>query len=305
MLRHITLLVCLFMFASHASAATIPPHDIVVSIKPIHSLVSSIMDGVGEPILLVNGKQSPHEFQLKPSQITALHHAKIIFYLGDSYEGFLVNALATLPNKNIAIALSKTPTLTLLPLRKGGAWEQDEHEAELNENNQDLHVWLNPENAILLAHAINAQLGAAYPEHKKKLDENTTSLILKIQALDEELKAELKGLENTPYIVFHDAYHYVEKHYNLRGVGSITFEPEESPTASRLREVHDKIVKTHAACVFKEPFVSDKLITTITNGLQVRIGELDPEGTNLEAGGALYFTLMRQIAANLSICLRG
>ncbi len=302
MLRLFTLLASLLLIGSQATAAQIPAEDVVVSIKPIHSLVASIMDGVGAPSLLVSGKQSPHDFQLKPSQIAALHHTKIVFYLGDSYESFLVNALATLPNDTQRIALLHTPNLALLPLRKGGAWEVDEHNITTM---MDAHVWLNPENAVILAKAINVQLDAAYPEHKAKLDANTLALTTKLNALDSELKTTLSGLENKPYIVFHDAYQYFEKHYHLRGVGSITFEPEESPTASRLRQVHDRIVETKAACVFKEPFFSDKLITTITQGLQVRTAELDPEGTNLDAGSALYFTLMRQIVANLSSCLKG
>ena len=39
---------------------------VVASIKPIHSLASYLMDGIGKPDLIVDGYSSPHGFALKP-----------------------------------------------------------------------------------------------------------------------------------------------------------------------------------------------------------------------------------------------
>ena len=55
--------ISLLTFISYAKAET----KVVASIKPIHSLISYVMDGVGTPGLLVDGSSSPHTFQLKPS----------------------------------------------------------------------------------------------------------------------------------------------------------------------------------------------------------------------------------------------
>ena len=48
---------------------------VVASIKPIHSLASYIMDGVGSPDVIVDGYSSPHGFQLKPSHAKMLENA--------------------------------------------------------------------------------------------------------------------------------------------------------------------------------------------------------------------------------------
>ena len=53
---------------------------VVVSIKPFHSLVSAVMQGVSEPILLLNGKNSPHSFSLRPSDADSLQNATIVFW---------------------------------------------------------------------------------------------------------------------------------------------------------------------------------------------------------------------------------
>ena len=53
---------------------------VVTSIKPIHSLASYLMDGVGKPDLIVDGYASPHGFALN------LHmqkcYKKLILYFG-------------------------------------------------------------------------------------------------------------------------------------------------------------------------------------------------------------------------------
>ena len=61
---------------------------VVASIKPIHSLASYLMDGVGKPSLIVDGYASPHWFALKPSHAKILQEADIIFYVGEGIENF-------------------------------------------------------------------------------------------------------------------------------------------------------------------------------------------------------------------------
>jgi zinc transport system substrate-binding protein len=70
---------------------------VVASIKPLHSLVASVMGDTGTPALLVGGMQSPHDYQLKPSQVELMHHADIVFYVGPGLETFLTRTLADLP----------------------------------------------------------------------------------------------------------------------------------------------------------------------------------------------------------------
>src|SRR4051812_646712 len=70
--------------------------DVVVSIKPIHSLVAAIMDGVGTPDLIVDGAASPHTYALKPSNARALQDAKVVFWVGPGMEAFLEKPLSAL-----------------------------------------------------------------------------------------------------------------------------------------------------------------------------------------------------------------
>ena len=70
--------------------------NIVVSIKPFHSLVSGVMLGISIPRLLLKGNLSPHRYSMKPSDAEELQYADIIFWGGENLEIFLANILILL-----------------------------------------------------------------------------------------------------------------------------------------------------------------------------------------------------------------
>ena len=100
---------------------------VVASIKPVHSLAAGVMQGVGEPRLLVSGGASPHEYSLKPSDTRALSEAQLVFWIGPDLESFLVKPLNNVKDRVRAVALLDAPGMMILPLRKGGAWEPHQH----------------------------------------------------------------------------------------------------------------------------------------------------------------------------------
>ena len=84
--------ISLLAYSSFANAET----KVIASIKPLHSLVSYVMDGVGKPGILVDGSSSPHTFQLKPSHAEMLQEADIVFWIGEDLESFLESPLESI-----------------------------------------------------------------------------------------------------------------------------------------------------------------------------------------------------------------
>ncbi|WLS08103.1 zinc ABC transporter substrate-binding protein ZnuA [Shinella sumterensis] len=111
-------------------AARAEAPDVVVSIKPIHSLVAAIMQGVGEPGLIVEGAASPHTYSLKPSNAAALQNADVVFWVGHGLEAFLEKPLESLGGKATVVELDDAPGLEKLPFREGGPFEAHTHEGE-------------------------------------------------------------------------------------------------------------------------------------------------------------------------------
>ncbi|WP_244514472.1 zinc ABC transporter substrate-binding protein [Afifella marina] len=116
--------------------------DVAVSIKPVHSLVAAVMEGVGSPHLIVaNG--SPHDYALKPSDARALEGADIVFWVGPEIEAFLTEPLKTIAPDAKKVALSRAPGVTLLPPREDGAFEPHHHGHEHGEDGaheEDAHA---------------------------------------------------------------------------------------------------------------------------------------------------------------------
>jgi zinc transport system substrate-binding protein len=109
----------------------------------------------------------------------------------------------------------------------------------------------------------------------------------------------MSGLENKSFIVFHDAYQYFEKAYNLKAVGSITLEPDESPSPKRIKEIRHKLIESEVKCVFREPQFSDRLVNVAIEGSSAKSGTLDPLGTDLMVGEGLYLELLKNLGLSL------
>ena len=107
---------------------------VVTSIQPLHSLVSAVMEGVGEPQLLVRGANSPHDYTMTPADARALSQAELVVWVGESLELVLARPISALAAKAVVLEAMEAEGVEALEGREGGAWEahadHDEHEAE-------------------------------------------------------------------------------------------------------------------------------------------------------------------------------
>lgn len=327
-----TSLAALFATASvFAASSALAAPEVVVSVKPIHSLVAAVMEGVAVPKLIVEGAASPHTFTMKPSNARSLEKADVIFWVGENLETFLEKPLDALGKKATVVALSEAPGVEKLKLREGGTFESHDHADEDHDDHAghdhakhdhdkhdhaaeaghddhdhegfDMHLWLDPSNAKAMVKEIQARLIKADPEHVAIYNRNAAELEKKIDALDQEIRSALAPVKAKPLVVFHDAYQYFEHHYDINVVGSITVSPETVPGAERLSEIHKKLASLNAVCVFAEPQFQPKLIDVVTAGTKAKSGTLDPEGATLKEGPELYFSLMRSMAKSIVDCL--
>ena len=121
---------------SSANAET----KVVASIKPIHSLASYLMDGVGKPDLIVDGYASPHGFALKPSHAKMLQEANIVFWVGEDLENFLEKPLGSIAKKAEKIELLEIKGLTKLKFRERNIFEEhDDHGHDDHAKKEDDH----------------------------------------------------------------------------------------------------------------------------------------------------------------------
>jgi zinc transport system substrate-binding protein len=308
---------------------------VVATIKPIHALVAQVMDGVGTPALLVRGSASPHSYALKPSDARTLNKADVFFRVSESVEPFTRKISASLPNSVRKVTLAEAPGIELLDVRTGETFERHDHDHDDEAHGHDHghhdhshhdhgnhdhadghdhhahepaatrdgHVWLDPANARKMVAEIARVLSEAAPAHAAAFAANAARADERLQSLEADIARELAPVKGKPYVVFHDAYQYFERRFELAAVGSITLSPEAQPSAKRLTEIRRKLAGLSASCVFAEPQFKPNLVAAVTEGTSARAGTLDPEGALLEPGPQAYETLIRNLAAGLKGCL--
>ncbi|MGE0093218.1 MAG: zinc ABC transporter substrate-binding protein [Alphaproteobacteria bacterium] len=303
MRRFALLAAFLFFLAPAAQAAP----QVVVSIYPIHSLVAGVMAGVGEPLLLVRGAATPHDYALKPSDAKALANADVVFWIGPELETFLVKPLATVKKGASVVALAQAPGIALKENREGGTWEAHDHghskDAKYDDDETDMHVWLDPVNAQTMTAMIAETLAAKDPANANAYRANGTKVNARLAALNTSLATKLKPVAGVPYVVFHDAYQYFDTRYGLNAIGSVTVSPERPPSAARLRAIRAKIVSLKARCVFGEPQVKPSVVAAVMEGLDVNTAILDPLEQGPNPGPDAYFTGMERLADAHVACL--
>jgi len=292
--RQFSALVAILVCAA-APAGAAP--KVLATLKPIHSLTASVMQGVAEPELLIGGAISAHSYELKPSDARKISEAALVFEIGPDMETYLTGALSALGRR--AVVLERAPGVRLQPARRGGLWGEDEHE----QGPADPHIWLDPRNAIAMTHAIAAALVRQDPADASAYRRNEAATVTMLEGLDRELAAELAPVRERPYLVFHDAYHYFEARYGLHPAGAVTVSPEHPVGTRRVTELRDAVSRGRVVCLFREPQFPPKLIATLDEGTRARVGVLDPLGADLQPGPALYPRLMRNLAQSLTACL--
>jgi len=281
-------------FAKDNNAETL---NILVSIKPLHSLISHITNGVNQNRLLLTQQQSPHNFQLLPSQKRLINNSDIFFYSNDNIESF-VPALKNTTKHVAFIELSSVSDINALPVR---SFHSHQHHKP---NHTDGHIWLSIENAKIIANYVSRILSKRSPEYAELYQKNLNLLLLKLDALKHENLNLLSKHKDKAYLVYHDAYQYFEVENNLSGAHFITSDPEHAPGIKRITELRNLIDTENIQCIFYEPPNIPALLYTLTEKKSVKLSAIDPAGLNIPMGKQHYFQLLKQTAVSLDNCLK-
>ncbi|MEM9973142.1 MAG: zinc ABC transporter substrate-binding protein [Pseudomonadota bacterium] len=167
----------------------------------------------------------------------------------------------------------------------------------------DPHAWLSPENASTWLNLIAAQLSSADPDNAGAYFANAAAARDEMTALAAEISTALEPVRGGNFIVFHDAYQYFETDFNFPAAGAITLGDATDPSPARISEIQGRIQDEGIDCVLSEPQFNPGLVATVLDGVEASTGVIDPLGSALEPGPALYPQLLRDMAATLAECL--
>jgi len=331
----ITLLFLLFTANSSAKADI----KVVTSIKPIHSLASYLMDGVGKPDLIVDGYASPHGFAMKPSHAKMLQNADLIFWVGEDLENFLEKPLNSIAKKAEKIELMEIKGLNKLEFRERNIFEEheghghDEHKEDKHDDHKehghkedkhddhkehghkedkhddhqghahgehDPHIWLDPMNAKVILSEMAEHLIENDQKNEAKYKANLKKAHKDLDNLTKKVKSELN--KDFKSIVFHDAYQYFEKRFDVNILGAFTVNTDVMPGAEQLAEIREVIEHDKVSCIFSEPQFNPDIIKAVAKDTNVATGVIDPLGATLDPGKDLYFELIANMSKSFKGC---
>ena len=287
---------------------------VVTTIKPLHSLIANVMEGIGEPALILEGSTSPHSFILKPSHARLLEEADIIFWVGEDIETFMGKPLESISKNAEKIAFMDLDSITKLPFREENIFEKheehnhdehDEHEKHDEHDSHghgefDAHIWLDPMNAKEMVHEISHELSALDPANKEKYNANADKTIIAINQLIKDTDQTIN--KDARFVVFHDAYQYFEKRFGISSSGALTLNTDVLPGARQISDIQHLIEEEGINCIFSEPQFNPKIIETIAKDTNIQTGIFDPLGANIDSDKYLYFNLISNLANKLKDC---
>lgn len=298
-----------------APAGAGEPPVVAASIKPLQLLARPVMQGVGEPQLLVPPGSTPHAYALKPSEARLLGRADLVLWIGPGLEGFLAKPLRTRARKARVLAFAEVEDLVLLRAREGHVHggeehgrkehghDEEEHDREGHGHDEahgdvDPHLWLDPENGRRISRLIAAELARLDPERAGIYAANLAVALAGIDRAEAEIRAALAPVRDRRFVVFHDAWQYFEARFGTAPAVAVAIDPARPPGARRAGEIRALIRDGGVRCLLAEPQFEPALLRALVRGTEARVGEIDPLGV----AAADYGGLLRAVARGIVEC---
>ena len=275
--------------------------NVVVSIKPIHSIVTALMEGVSRPQLLLESSDSAHTFHLKPSQLNLLSNADLVITIGDGFETGLKK---TLRNIKIGshIIVSEIDDLHLYHFRNPDTNEMDKGGKDEHTDN-DLHLWLDIDNVQQTAQYISEQLIKIDPNNSNTYETNLIKIHARLNKLKSELQQQLATFGSERYAIYSDTLQYFEKSFHFQKPVIIMPYHGARLSIHRTLEARNKMKDLKIKCLLYGPENTSKKVNILSEGLPIKALRIDILGAKLNAGSDQYFNLMKGLSSQLVECL--
>ena len=256
---------------------------IVSSIKPLALLIQEISDDNDEVIVLLESQQDYDSTQLKPSQLQTIAQAEVIFYIDDGFEKFVTSAKKDDIAQFKYIQMSETPNLRLLGLRQSGELPQVAHNSlrfsqaylSKNRNNIDWHIWLNPDNAIVMLRKIRDELSKIRPEKQHIYQERYEIFSRHLIHYSSEKAEMMMTVLDSPFFVLQDGLQYFEEQFGLQSKGIILQHGQKTPSTKHISKLQKLRNNYDVNIVIKEEQFSEQVITDIAGNKQFKVISVD------------------------------
>lgn len=252
---------------------------VVATLFPVYDMAKSIGGNKVEVFQLLPPGVEAHSFELKPSDMIEINEADIFAYTGKYMETWVEDIISGITNKDIKIVDSSRGIKLTKNNNEGEHEHEDDHGHDDGEENEghnhggvDPHIWLDFDNAQIMADNIVKALVEKDPNNSEFYKNNANDYKNKLVTLDNNYRNTLSNCDSR-VIVYdgHYAFGYLANRYNLQYLAAQGFSPDAEPTANDLVSLVEQIKKNDIKSIFYEELTSPKVATTIAQETKVKM----------------------------------
>lgn len=301
MIWQLSWLVCLMMVLLPAAvrAEDAGTYRVLASIRPMALLTQELTAGLPVQVeTLLPAGATTHDYALAPSDLARIKNADQVLWLGSGSEPYLRKILQSHPRQ---LAWESLPELLRLPARAALHHDNSGHDHHHHgEDSIDPHIWWSVPNVILLARALEQRMGSDRPAWREQLQQQRQQVEKALLAQLVDYRARLAG-GFKPFLLAHDAFHYLEEDLGIQSDAAIMLDPEARPGARHLLELKKRVQEQNIGCVLTGALVPSALIDKIDTDPPLLRQPMDELGWDYE--GSLYSEWLAQAYGKVAECV--
>lgn len=272
-------LMALVILLSSPTAWSKPDEKLTVlcSIRPLTLLTRDLVEGLPVEVkTLLPANADPHNWAMRVSDRQALAAADLVVWLGADFENFLAKPLR---DRTVAtLEFGALPNLHWPP-------HQERHDHGDHEHTgRDMHLWLNPANAIEFQQALATEIAEKRPEWRGQLRQRLQQQREQLTKLADNIQQRLAVHQQQGFIAHHDAYGHFVAAFGLRQLAAVNQSAEQRLSAKTLRQLQSHA--RNANCLMAEKNSAQEQRLAKVLGLPVIVADglaLDPKITTFNS----------------------
>lgn len=269
--------------------------EVLASVRPLALIAAAVTGGQDTVSQLVPAGASSHHYQARPADRLALARADVVLWVGPSHEQFLSKLVAG--HKGVVTVQSLPGIATRLqrrPLGDGAI-----------AGTIDPHLWLEPDNAVVVARALAEALAARTPARAADYRRNAATFATRMATYKAAQSLRFRGLPSRSFVAYHDAYQYIEPMLGLNYRGSLLQGGEGKPGARHFLLLSQRIRQEGIYCFLGEPGFDRALARHVFNGRPSNPVEVDELFTQAPLTPHGFEAGLQQMADGIHRCLGG
>jgi len=245
---------------------------VITTLFPQYDFVKNIGgDKVNVKLLLPPGVEA-HAFEPKPGDITEINNAGIFIYTGEFMEPWAHDIIKGIDKKIIVVDASEGIDVIKTNESKHEETEHESEEEHHHHEGVDPHIWLDFDNAKIMAENIAKSLINLDPQNSQYYQNNLLSFQLKLTELDNKYNQTLSACKSKTIIYGgHYAFGYQSRRYGLEYVSAQGFSPDSEPTARDMIDLTKQIKENKIKYIFHEELTSPKIAETLARETNAKL----------------------------------